>query len=44
MNNSLKTINNTQPTEDGFVTISRSSGRANFPAKFMLIGAQNPCP
>ena len=33
-----------QPMEDGNVTISRSSGRVNFPAKFMLIAAQNPCP
>jgi len=33
-----------QPVEDGVVTISRSAGRVNFPAKFMLIAAQNPCP
>src|SRR3989344_2946169 len=33
-----------QPMEDGMITISRSSGRINFPAKFMLIAAQNPCP
>ncbi|MCL5113547.1 MAG: YifB family Mg chelatase-like AAA ATPase [Patescibacteria group bacterium] len=33
-----------QPLEDGNVTISRSSGRINFPAKFMLVAAQNPCP
>ena len=33
-----------QPMEDGTITISRSSGRINFPAKFMLIAAQNPCP
>ncbi len=33
-----------QPVEDGIVTISRSAGRVNFPAKFMLIAAQNPCP
>ena len=33
-----------QPVEDGVVTISRSRGRVNFPAKFMLIAAQNPCP
>lgn len=33
-----------QPMEDGFVTISRASGRITFPAKFMLIAAQNPCP
>ncbi|MDP2637645.1 MAG: YifB family Mg chelatase-like AAA ATPase [Candidatus Levybacteria bacterium] len=33
-----------QPVEDGIVTISRSQGRVNFPAKFMLVAAQNPCP
>lgn len=33
-----------QPVEDGVVTISRSAGRVNFPAKFMLVAAQNPCP
>ncbi len=33
-----------QPVEDGIVTISRSAGRVNFPAKFMLVAAQNPCP
>lgn len=33
-----------QPMEDGFVTISRASGRITFPAKFLLIAAQNPCP
>ena len=33
-----------QPVEDGIVTISRSMGRVNFPAKFMLVAAQNPCP
>lgn len=33
-----------QPLEDGFVTISRAHGTLRFPAKFMLIAAQNPCP
>ncbi len=33
-----------QPMEDGNVTISRASGRINFPAKFMLVAAANPCP
>lgn len=33
-----------QPVEDGIVSISRASGKAVFPAKCMLIAAQNPCP
>lgn len=39
-----QTIDSDQPVEDGVVTISRSAGRVNFPAKFMLVAAQNPCP
>ncbi len=33
-----------QPLEDKVVTISRAQGSLSFPASFMLIGAQNPCP
>lgn len=33
-----------QPMEDHKVTISRASGSLTFPAKFILMGAQNPCP
>ncbi len=33
-----------QPMEDHKITISRASGSLTFPAKFILLGAQNPCP
>ncbi len=33
-----------QPLEDHQITISRASGSLTFPAKFILIAAQNPCP
>lgn len=33
-----------QPLEDGWVTVSRANGSLRFPAKFVLIAAQNPCP
>lgn len=33
-----------QPLEDGAVTISRASMSLNFPARFMLVAAMNPCP
>lgn len=33
-----------QPLEDGVVTVSRASGSITFPAKFLLVAAQNPCP
>lgn len=33
-----------QPLEDGVITISRASGTVQFPARFTLIAALNPCP
>jgi magnesium chelatase family protein len=33
-----------QPLEDGVVTVTRAGGSATFPAQFILIAAQNPCP
>ncbi len=33
-----------QPLEDGVVTISRIKETHTYPAKFLLISAQNPCP
>lgn len=33
-----------QPLEDNVVTISRALGSLSFPAKFILVSAQNPCP
>lgn len=33
-----------QPLEDKQLTVARSSGSLTFPANFMLIAAQNPCP
>ena len=33
-----------QPLEDGEVVISRAKRSLKYPAKFMLIGAMNPCP
>jgi len=32
------------PMEDGFIIVSRSSGRVSFPSRFMLIASANPCP
>lgn len=33
-----------QPMEDHHITISRASGSLTFPAQFILLAAQNPCP
>lgn len=33
-----------QPLEDGEVTISRAKHSLKYPAKFILLGAMNPCP
>lgn len=33
-----------QPLEDGIVTISRAQGSLTFPAHFILVASQNPCP
>jgi magnesium chelatase family protein len=33
-----------QPLEDGVITVSRTKGHLTYPAKFMLVASQNPCP
>lgn len=33
-----------QPLEDGVITVSRAQGSLTFPAQFILVAAQNPCP
>ena len=33
-----------EPLESGHITISRAASRAEFPARFQLIAAMNPCP
>jgi magnesium chelatase family protein len=33
-----------EPLETGHITISRAARRADFPARFQLIAAMNPCP
>ena len=32
------------PLEEGVVRVSRAQARVRFPARFLLIGAMNPCP
>ncbi|MDA0680455.1 MAG: YifB family Mg chelatase-like AAA ATPase [Proteobacteria bacterium] len=33
-----------EPVESGRITISRATGQADFPARFQLVAAMNPCP
>jgi magnesium chelatase family protein len=33
-----------EPLEIGSITISRAAGQADFPARFQLVAAMNPCP
>ena len=33
-----------QPLEDGIIHVARAQRSVSFPAKFMLVAAQNPCP
>ncbi|MBP7992409.1 MAG: YifB family Mg chelatase-like AAA ATPase [Candidatus Magasanikbacteria bacterium] len=33
-----------QPLEDGVITVSRVQGTIQFPARFMFVASQNPCP
>jgi magnesium chelatase family protein len=33
-----------QPLEDGIITIARAQGVLTFPARFILVASQNPCP
>src|SRR5437763_1295614 len=33
-----------EPLEEGSVTVSRAARTATFPARFVLVGAMNPCP
>lgn len=33
-----------EPLEDKKLTISRAGGKLTFPARFLLVGAMNPCP
>ena len=33
-----------QPLEEGVIRVNRASAMASFPARFLLVGAMNPCP
>lgn len=33
-----------QPLEDGTITVARARGSLQFPARFILVASQNPCP
>jgi len=33
-----------QPLEEGVITVSRAAGSVQYPARFILIASQNPCP
>ncbi len=33
-----------QPLEDGIITVARAAGSVQFPARFTLVAARNPCP
>jgi magnesium chelatase family protein len=33
-----------QPLEEGTIRVTRARGTATFPARFLLVGATNPCP
>jgi len=33
-----------QPLEDGVITVARANGSSTFPARFILVASQNPCP
>lgn len=33
-----------QPLEEGTIRVARAAGTVSFPARFLLVGAMNPCP
>ncbi len=33
-----------QPMEDGFISVTRTAAKTEYPAQFMLVTAMNPCP